>query len=417
LAYDLPGQSLAAAALAVDLPLSAEPPDLEGVATIMARCLDEGTEARDGGEFARLVERAGAAYRVDTDLGGIRVAISVPGSRLSDGLRLLAEAVTRPVFPTAEVDRHVRLRLAGLAQIRATPQPRAAQEILAACFRAESRESRPAGGTAATVRAITREATAACYRKHVGPRRATLVIAGDLGDADLPELVHDALGEWDRAVPAAPVPTAPLAAEPSVVIVDRPGSVQTHVVLGTPVPGRHHGTWADLTVASCALGGGISSRLMRVLREEKGYTYGVKADLAPLPSGGLFTVVTAVHAEHTAASVATALDVLGEVAANGLTRAERDTAAEFRTGADPLGFQTAEQVTDFVGSCVVSGLTDDYPAVLRAAIAETTAASVSAAFREHVSPGRLSVVAIGDASVILRPLRDCLRRDIEVRPA
>ena len=64
------------------------------------------------------------------------------------------------------------------------------------------------------------------------------------------------------------------------MIVDRPGAVQTQLLIGRTGPDRHDPVWPSLVVGTYCLGGTLTSRLDRVLREEKGYTYGVRASRA-----------------------------------------------------------------------------------------------------------------------------------------
>ena len=71
LVYRLPGQHVVLANLVLDVPLNAEDREREGVATICARVLDEGTAAHDGEEFAELLETEGAGFGVELSLAGL----------------------------------------------------------------------------------------------------------------------------------------------------------------------------------------------------------------------------------------------------------------------------------------------------------------------------------------------------------
>ncbi|NED57736.1 insulinase family protein, partial [Micromonospora aurantiaca] len=103
-----------------------------------------------------------------------------------------------------------------------------------------------------------------------------------------------------------------------IVVVDRPGSVQTYLSFGHGVPDRSHHDWPSLTVAAHVLGGGLTSRLNAVLREEKGYTYGMRAGLLRMRHCGLFIAQGSVHTEVTADAVADALTELRGVVSRGI---------------------------------------------------------------------------------------------------
>jgi predicted Zn-dependent peptidase len=118
----------------------------------------------------------------------------------------------------------------------------------------------------------------AFYQAHVRPAVATAVVVGDLTGIDLDAVLAGTLGGWTGDA-AGPVHVPPVTAGDTgrVVIVDRPGAVQTQLLIGRTGPDRHDQVWPALLLGTYCLGGTLTSRLDRVLREEKGYTYGVRA--------------------------------------------------------------------------------------------------------------------------------------------
>jgi len=415
--HDLPGQQLTAATVVLDAPLSAEPVRAEGVAAIMARTLDEGTELHDAEAFADELDRLGAAYDVSVHSSGAWSGVQVPARYLAPALGLLAEAVTTPVFPGHEVDRHIRIRLGELAQQRATARPRARQERYAACFTEDSRCARPNAGPIETVQNLDRSLVEQFYRDHIGPRRATLVLAGDFTGVDVEAAVARAFGGWADLPLVEAAPQEPVPAPVRVVVVDRPGAVQSQLAFGMAGPDRRSPDWADLKVAAYALGGGINSRLSALLREEKGYTYGVHAGFQPMQRGGLLTIDTAVQTDSTGPAVAATFTVLRAFLDDGLDETELAAAVDYLTGASPLRYQTASQVAAGTSSVVANDLAADYLDSLRSAISGVTKQSCIAAFREHVDPGQLSLVVVGDAARVTGELRGHVPAEIKVIPA
>lgn len=96
-----PGQQVIAVEINLAAPLDAEPEGLDGVATIMARALSEGTDKHSAEEFAAELERCGATLDAHADHPGIRVSLEVPASRLAKALGLVAEALRAPPSRTA----------------------------------------------------------------------------------------------------------------------------------------------------------------------------------------------------------------------------------------------------------------------------------------------------------------------------
>jgi zinc protease len=167
--YDVPGQYVVSVRLAVPMPLVREPRGREGIGTIMARTLDEGTARHTAEEFAELLERKGIALGAGASESGLSVDMDVAKGHLSAALRLMSEAVREPAFPENEVSRHVKTRLAEIDHERAVPGQRAALAFLETYFDETERASRPSAGTRESVEAITREELVGFHAAQVVP--------------------------------------------------------------------------------------------------------------------------------------------------------------------------------------------------------------------------------------------------------
>ncbi|KOG89872.1 protease, partial [Streptomyces varsoviensis] len=180
-----PGQQVVAVEVNLQAPLEAEPAGLDGVATIMARALSEGTDKHSAEEFAAELERCGATLDAHADHPGVRVSLEVPASRLPKALALLADALRAPAFADSEIERLVGNRLDEIPHELANPARRAAMALSKQLFPADARMSRPRQGTEETVRNIDAAAVRAFYEAHVRPATATAVVVGDFTGVDL----------------------------------------------------------------------------------------------------------------------------------------------------------------------------------------------------------------------------------------
>ncbi|MFI9002824.1 M16 family metallopeptidase [Streptomyces sp. NPDC053541] len=407
-----PGQQVVAVEICLDAPLDAEPEGLDGVATIMARALSEGTDRHTAEEFAAELERCGATLDAAADHPGVRVSLEVPVSRLPKALGLLAEALIAPAFLETEVERLVRNRLDEIPHETASPARRAAKQLSKELFPASSRMSRPRQGTEETVAAIDAAAVRAFYDAHVRPAAATAVVVGDLTGVDLDQVLADTLGAWSGE-PAAPRPMPPVTADDTgrVVIVDRPGAVQTQLLIGRVGADRHDSVWAAQVLGTYCLGGTLTSRLDRVLREEKGYTYGVRAFGQVLRSDGegngasMLAISGSVDTPNTGPALDDLWKVLRTLAAEGLTDAERDVAVQNLVGVAPLKYETAASVAGTLADQVEQHLPDDYQAQLYARLAATGTVEATAAVVNAFPVDRLVTVLVGDAAQIAEPVR------------
>ena len=412
-----PGQQVVAVEICLDMPLDAEPDGLDGIAAIMMSALAEGTSEHTAEEFAAELERCGATLDTDVDYPGARVSLEVPVSRLARALGLLAGALQAPAFPSSGIERLVRNRLDEIPLEMASPGRRAAKQLAQELFPASARLSRPREGTEDTVARIDEAGVRAFYQAHLRPATATAVVAGDLTGVDLDAVLAGTLGGWTGDA-AKPVRIPPVAAGDTgrVVIVDRPGAVQTQLLIGHTGPDRHDRVWPALVLGTYCLGGTLTSRLDRVLREEKGYTYGVRAALrvlgspAPHAAGhATGTSVAAISGSVDTASTGPALEdvwrVLRTLAAEGLTETERDTAVQNLVGVAPLQYERAASVASTLADQVEQHLADDYQAHLYTRLAETGTAEATAAVIAAFPENRLVTILVGDASQIKAPVQ------------
>ncbi|MDX6323273.1 MAG: zinc protease [Propionibacteriaceae bacterium] len=413
--YQLPGQHVIASHLILDTPLNAEARELEGVATITARTLDEGTLLHGGDEFAELLETEGAGLGVDVSLAGLQAVLDVPVTRLDRALELFAEAVIQPAFADEDVNRHVQLRLAQIEQAQANSAQAATIAFRRTIFDAESRASRMNAGEPETVAQVTPEAVRSFHRDHFGPVGAKLVMAGDFAD-DPAALAERVFGGWQnpgqRIDPIQPA----AAADRRRLIIDRPGAVQADIRLGGFGIDRADPRWADISVASYAMGGAFLSRLNAVLREEKGYTYGVRMSFAPMTVGGSFAVQGSFRTDVVGDALAQARSLLS-VAGSPFTQQEVDDAVAYVVGVSPLRYATADGVADQAATQILADLGQDYVTRNLEELRAVTPESATRAYESLVNPDDLSLVIVGDAASLADPVRKAGFEDVEIERA
>jgi predicted Zn-dependent peptidase len=187
------------------------------------------------------------------------------------------------------------------------------------------------------------------------------------------------------------------------------------MLIGRTGPDRHDPIWPALVVGTYCLGGTLTSRLDRVLREEKGYTYGVRAFAqvlrSPAPRAGdgprgasLLAMNGAVDTASTGPALADLRAVLHTLAADGLTDPERDLAVQNLVLVAPLRYETAAAVAGTLADQVEQHLPDDYQADLYRRLAATTTTEATAAVVTAFPADRLLTVLVGDAARIREPV-------------
>jgi predicted Zn-dependent peptidase len=400
LAAHMPGQQLASASLLLDAGAAREPAGREGTASVLAKALEEGTTTRDSAAYALALEGLGAELSTSVDWDAFRAGVSVPVDLLPAAVRLLAEAARTPRLDPADVARVRDDEVSSLRMEWAQPGPRADAALRADLFGAAERFGRPLYGDPDSVAAVTVEDVLEFHRSWM-LRPGVLLVAGDLDELDLDALGEAAFAGTSGSPLAADGPLdVPIRDARRVILVDRPASVQSTLRLGHRAPHRAHPDYVPIMLAATVLGGAFTSRLNHLIREVKGYTYGIRGDFAMTRRFGRFGVSSSVQ---TAVTTPALIDTIGEVARtqlDGVTEAELAVARSWRAGQLSVEMQTPGSIAGALATLVLHGLPDDYYATLRRQYLEATVDEVSAAAATHLHPSGLTLVVEGDAAVI-----------------
>ncbi|HSP61157.1 MAG TPA: pitrilysin family protein [Ornithinimicrobium sp.] len=395
---DLPGQHVLSLRVSLPLPVSHEEPGTEGSTLLMARALDEGTAQHSGEQLAELAERNGIAWGAGAGERGVHLGLEVTGRHLGTALALVAECLASATFPEAEVARLRRHRLVDLAHEKADPGSTAARAFQSVYYDPRDRPHLPVGGTTTTVASLTSEHLRARHAQ-LTARGATVVLTGDLsGVPAAVSTVAATLGAWrgsDEVVGApGPARRSPQAAR--TVLVPRPGLAQTEVYLGRPGPDRRTPRgWGTYQVLAMLLGGAPHARLDRVLREERGYTYGVRLGFRPRAVGGTTVVAGSVRADVTVEALAEAVRIL-DVPGADITQQEVRASADFVTMTAPGRYATADAVADELVSLAGDGLALDTVTRTLAQVRGLDRDAVGAAWDEVRASPPWTVVLVGD---------------------
>jgi zinc protease len=417
----LPGRALLAAQLVMAGGGAAEAPELGGVSVLAGRALTEGTRRRDALAFIEAAERLGAGIQAEASWEALTAAVEVPRSRFAPALALLAEMVLEPAFPEAEVERLRDERINDLMQARANPRRRAERAFPEVIYDDQSPYRRPLGGIEETVGRIDRRSVSERHSLASDPRNATLIVAGDLSGLSLPAIVEETLGAWRGASTSAGERQQTHAgANPAggrVVLVDRPGSAQSELRIGHVGLPRKTPDFHKVSVLNAMLGGIFDSRLNRVIREEKGYSYAIWSAFDMRRAAGPFIIRAAVETDVTAPALTDIVAIVNGMRAAEVEQRELDLARDYLVGVFPLRFEVPAQVAAALAGLVVNELPDDELDRYRPEVAAVSAADVLDVARRHINPAQLSVVVVGDAAKVEGPLRAANLAPLTVIPA
>ncbi len=380
---------------------AADPADKPGLASFATAMLDRGTQTRDAQTLAREIDALGAKFSVDqVDDDGSSVVLQALSPQMGRAMAVMSDAVRAPAFPAAELARVRSEHLVKLQQQGESLTTVGEKVTRRELYGAEHPYGHLAKGTAAAVGSITREDVAAFHQKAFTPKNSALVLAGDLTPDQARTLAEDAFGSWtgegvDPAVPAVPTP-----GPDRVLMVDKPGSAQTALVLAQSGVARKDPDFEKLLVLNEVLGGGFSSRVNLNLRERNGYSYGAGSSVSGSRGVRSISLRSSVQTQFTAASVREILKEVNGIRDAPISAEELSRARESLTQSLPASFGTGRASAQAVADIYQLDLPPDYFQKLPGVFAAINAAQVQEVAREHLRPELMKVVAVGDRAKV-----------------
>ena len=393
---------LVSVALVLDAGEASVPAGREGVAVLSGDALEGGTRHRSGGDLAEAFERLGAGLRAMTGWDATTVSFTCVAERLDPMLQLVSEVVREPSFPVEELDRVRAEHMASLRQRRMDPGSLADDALDREVFGTGHPYSRPIAGREESVATLDRGAVLDFVGERYSPAQAGLVVVGDLTPDQVEEVAERRFGSWGTVASfPARVPAAATRRERTILVVPRPGAVQSEIRIGHSGPARGHADEIPLRVANTVLGGAFTSRLNLSLRERHGFTYGVQSSFAARKGGGMFSINTAVQTEVTAAALEEAMAVFEAFVDEGPGTEEVERARDYIAGVFPLRMETTAQLASRLAELIALGLPGDYHHTYRDRVRAVDVEAAREATRRHMHPEYAAIVLVGDPDRIV----------------
>jgi len=390
-----------------DAGTAADSLDTPGTQQLMLALLDEGTTTRNSTQIAEEQERLGATLSAGAGLDSSSVILDSLTANLAPSLSLMADVVLNPAFAPDEVARLKAQQLSRLAQINAAPASLANRALAPLLFGKAHPYGLPTDGygTVASLTALTPEALRAARDKWLRPDLARITVVGDISMAELKPILEKAFAGW--SAPATPKPTKALTAAvpaptPRIVLIDRPNSPQSVILAGRvlPLTGKNLGN-EPLDLANEVLGNGFLSRLNMDLREDKGWSYGVRSSV-PSPLGPRTFVLSApVQSDKTGAAIRLLIaDMAAFPGKKSVDPTELNRVTDGNIRGLPNRFQTNAQVLSAIITNDRLGRAPDYYATLPSRYRAIDATALNSAAKTWLQPQGLVFVVVGDRKVV-----------------
>lgn len=366
-----------------------------GLAGFVAGLLNRGTAKRDAATFAKEVDFIGGELEAVAGPDSIAVATSGLTKYTPQLIDLFTDAVLNPAFPQEQLAREQRKALSQLMAEKQEPEALAAKLTGKIIY-----GSHPYGAyrTPETVKSVTRDDLVAFHKAHFLPNNASLAIVGDVKADTILPLVEKALGGWAKGeAPQIQAPAVPKLEGLNVHLVDRPGSVQSNIVIAEPGPKRSDPNVPELNVLNSTLGGGFSGRLFQNLREQHGWTYGAYSAFDMRKLGGSFQATAETRNEVTQPAVAETLKEMERLRQIPVPDAELELQREYNVGNYLLSLENAGRTAQRVQDIDLYGLPADFYKTYAKRMATVTPAQTEELAKKYLETKDAAIIVVGEA--------------------
>jgi len=354
-----------------------------------------GTKELNQEEVSESIQRLGGSLQVQQDHDRLHISASALAEAEEDLYRLVCAITTQPHFPAEELETERVKLIEGLRIARATPQFLAGEKLQQLIY-GQHPYGRPEPAESA-IRKTTRRQLRDLHQTTFLPSASQLTVVGDVQPGRTLARLRRAFGEWAGPHRHLTVPRVHRQRLQEVTFIDRPGSVQTVILIGASGPPVGHPDQIPLALASAILGGSFSSRLMANLREDKGYTYSPHTMSEGHLRDSLIGAALDVRTDVTAAAFVELTYELGRLATVEVEPDEVEESRNYLAGVRVIFLQTQAGLASSLAQVRGLGLDHRYLEGYAERLAAVTPTDLRRVAAEYLAPANLTTVMVGDA--------------------
>jgi len=392
-----------------------DPAGKDGVAYLAAQLLDQGTTTRSASQIADEIDFIGGAMGTASLPDLTAANVIVMKDSFDVGLRMLNDIVRNPVFAPEEIERQKKQILSTL-QVNGDDPEYVANAVFDRLVYGSHPYGLPQTGTPETIAAISGEDLRAFHRRYYVPNNMILAIVGDVTSDGAFSAAERVFGAWPRSDLKFDRPVAPPAPAARVVIIDKPDAVQTEIRIGQLALARKDPDYLAWDLAIKILGGEGANRLHRVLRAERGLTYGASADTEAMKQAGDFVAETDTRTDNTAQVLALMFDEMLKLRLVPVSLRELGDAQAYLSGSFPLTIETPNEIAVQVLNAMFYELPMQEISNFRERVTAIRPDDILRVAQQYLRTDRLSVVLVGNARGFLAQIEKLGLTNYEVIP-
>lgn len=369
-----------------------DPAGKAGVAALTRSLMDLGAGPLDENTLADHLADLGAHMGggADTDRASVTLRTLSMTDKRDPALDILRTVLAAPHFKAAIFEREKARTIASLKESLTRPDSIAGKAFWEAMY-----PNHPYGRQAApeTVAKIGRDDLLQFYRNYYNARDASITLVGDLSRIDAEHLAESLVAQLPQGqAPAMPSPPT----LPKAILLKIPHpAAQSHIYVGMPAIARGNPDYFPLIVGNYSLGGGgFVSRLMKEVRDKRGYAYSIYSYFAPLKQPGPFQIGLQTKRVQADEALQVTQAIIRDFLKEGPTQEELAAAKANLIGSFPLRLDSNKKILENVANIGFYGLPLDYLDRYQEKVQAVSAEEVRLAFARYIRLENLVTVTV-----------------------
>jgi zinc protease len=375
-----------------------EGPDQVWLSKLMADMMQQGTTTRSAAALADAVAGMGGDLAINAGFDDLSISGTVLGDSAAAFVRLLGDVARHPKFPESELSRLIGDRQRQLAIAKTQPQQIAAERYAKLMY-----PDHPYGRlfpTSAALGSYTTAQVSDFYARNVDATRSHLMVVGKFDAGKVQQAIETTFSDWVAGSPPS-VNVPPAHAERTLVLIDRPGAVQSTLDVGLRVADDpSNADWIPLVATDALLGGSFNSRITSNIREQKGYTYSPFSTVTAHYRSAAWTESADVTTSATGASLKEIFGEIDRLRATPPSDDEVKSIQHYLDGVFVLRNSTPAGLTGQLEFMDIHGLDNQWFVNYIPAVNRVTPADMQSMAQKYLDPSKMSIVVAGDKKVV-----------------
>jgi len=396
--------------LSFDAGYAADQFAVPGTAKLAMNMMDEGTSTRNALQISEELERLGSRLSTGSNLDQSYLSLNALKQNLDASLNIFSDVLLNPTFPQTDLDRLIKEQLVSIQKEKSQPTGIALRILPKYLYGDKNAYGAPFTGSGfeSTVKGITRDQLVKFYQSWIKPNNATLVVVGDITLDELKPKLEKLLKSWKSgSVPKKSIPEEKLPEKSVLYLMDRPGSIQSLLLVGNLTAPFGKLNEASISVMSSIIGGDFTSRINMNIREDKHWSYGASSFLWPAKGQRPFMTFTQVQSDKTKETIQEIYKELSSYCGKKpATQEEVQKTQNNQLLQIPGSYETMGAVTGAINDIVRYGLKDNYYQDFAAKMKALQTKEVQEIAVKVIKPDQLVWVVVGDRAQIEPSLKE-----------